>query len=300
MKRKRETWDFGESADLYSTKQEDLQTSLEQQNAKELRLESSSGQEMLKIPDLMQRRRHTYSLSRDKRVEGNEITRDIQLFVPDFLRESLWQRHQYSLDDVLHALRACPKEYIWQLALYYNVHILNSASRPSSCFIIRGGKKSAIDRMEKEFRREGSPFKAWRDRPSVLLKTRSCHKDPMYLPFHFVSRKTMDLLAELLPMEMQKGQTWLGQSVRHYARHLNWRTTTKDDDIALVPLGVYWRVLPQYDFALLNRILPYEAYCAQYGQNTSSTPLSEFTDLVYIGSQRFALLEEALYVVCTR
>lgn len=296
MKRKREAWDFGESNDLYNTSQQDLEDNIHHQRQL-VKLVAVPANSTISVPDLVQRRRSTYSLARDKRVAGSSIKRDIELLVPDFLRESVWARHKYSLKDVHSALQACPKEYIWQLALFYNVQILNSASRPSSCFIIRGGKSSAIDRTMKEFEKEHGA--SWRHRPNVLLRTKSCHKDPMYLPFHFISRAHMDLLVSLLPEEQPKAGKWLGNAVRHYQGHVKWTGDDKED-IHLVPLGVYWRVLPQYDFILLNRVLPYEAYCARYGQNTAATPLSEWSDIVYIASQRFALLEEAFYVVASR
>lgn len=294
MKRKREAWDFGESQDLYNTEHQILDKCLVSRDQVQL-VPVSTSTSAIPIPDLIQRKRLFYSLNRDKRVNGNVIRRDIQLFLPDFLREKLWQRHGYSLEDVSAALRACPKEYIWQLALYYNVQILNSASRPSSCFIIRGGKRSAIERTRKEFVKMG----LWKqDASSVLLKTSSCHKDPMYLPYHFVTRKTFDLLVHLLPEEEYRQSKWLGQAVRCYESHVKWQH--ESEEVHLVPLGVYWRVLPQYDFILLNRVLPYDAYCTTYCQNTSATPLSEWTDIVKIAGNRFALLEEAFYVVCER
>lgn len=313
-KRKRENWDFGESVDLYNMEQEDISKHLSTASNRPLiQLTKKEEEEDEKeIPDLIQRNRAVFVIERDKRLLPSTTTsakktttatatttviREIELFLPDFLREKVWKRHGYSLQDVLVALRACPKEYIWQLALYYNVPILNSASRASSTFIIRGGKSSAIDRMHREFKRTS----LWSTtNPSVLLPCESHYKDPMHLPFHFISRTDFTILAELLPTA-DPVKTF-GQPVRRYRHYVQWFAEATEEPIQLVPLGVYWKVLPDYDFILVNRILPYEAYCAKYHQNTSQTPLSEWTDFVVVGAnhKKYAILDEAFYVVCLR
>lgn len=329
MKRKREVWDYGETYHLHNTDRERLEDNLLPQDMGPLKIIPSApvaNNMLLPPPECMQHKRTIFRIVKDKRQQleaginssnedkngkGECIIRDIELFLPDFLRETLWSRHEYSLDDVLCTLNACPKAYIWQLALYYNIQILNSASKPSwsSSSIIYGGKSSAIKRMTKEFQKPTSPMSEWKRRPSTLLRCNAYYKQPLYLPFHWVTPQTMETLLQYLPESVtssngpnnnKPGESSLGQAIRHYSQYLVWRPRATDEEVHLVPMAIYWHVLPRYDFMLFNRVAPYEAYCKRYKQNTNQTPLSEWMDMVYINNVRYALLDEAFYVVALR
>ncbi len=312
MKRKRDIWDNGESYHLLNTEEKDLSCSVSAQDMGDLQLMPSS--KVPSVPDCIQRKRAVFYIQKDKRHAEDVvrkdptsiIVRDMHLFLPDFLRESLWKRHEYSLDDVISTLEACPKAYIWQLALFYNIQILNSASKPSwsSSSIIYGGKSSAISRMKAAFEKSSCPFSTWKQRPSTLLKCSAYLKQPLHLPFHWVTPQTMDLLCTLLPEEKPVSMTagyeeWLGQPVRQYKQYVTWVSRQGQEQVHLVPLAVY-KTLSTYNFILLNRIAPYDAYCKMYRQNTPETSLSEWLDVVDVADQRYALLDEAFYVVSRR
>lgn len=331
MKRKRQVWDHGEESTLPNMLGNCIRQNMNRHiDLLDCRGAPNGNGTKRPLPNLLYRKSVKFTIEDDKRIDATtivsnepenlgkgELMREMQLYLPDFLQEAVWERHQYSLQDILQTLHVAPKATIWQVALFYNIHILNSASKPSSsssASLIYGGKSSAVKSIMKEFEKAEHPFHTWRNRPSALLlhpspgmgtgtgTTKTNQKDEynaVPLPYHFITCATMSKLQQLLPVaSTTTDEEWMGEPIRTYENYVVWQKY----DLDLVPLAVYgWpkgeECQPKYTVALLNRVLPYDALCQEYQVNGPGTPLSETLDMVLIQGNRYALMDEAFYVI---
>lgn len=310
MKRKRENWDYGESDMFYSKDKNAIRKYFKATENQVPTFEVSAechNAKLLPVPDLIAEKTVYFGIHKDKRATTTAIgtttktciRRHIRLFLPDLLTEQVWKRHQYSLEDVSRTLEMCPKAYIWQLALYYQVQILNSASKASwsTPSIIYGGKSSAKERIMRELSKNGSGLAHWEKRVPRLLQVHHA-KQPVYcLPYHWISAKSMSVITQHLPTEHPDGKKWLGDLMRAYDQFLLW----SGGNIAVVPLAHYAALLPDYEIALLNRIAPYRGLCERYQLDLAKDlSVTNCYDLVNIQGEEYALLDEAFYVVSRR
>lgn len=240
-----------------------------------------------------------YTIEKDKRVdcricegrlcEGNDthkkLIRELKLVLPEFLNEQLWQRHQYSLDDIKATLEHSPTTCLWQMCLYHNIPLLQSASKISSTTsLIRGGRRNGITYLMNVYRHK---YADWKQRPSVLLLLCG-NRQRMPLPCHKITSGGMQTLKQLLP-QRNETQHWFGQPLRQYQSCVKWT------DGFFVPLAFYPKSQQRpVSMILLNRIMPKPLYDSVF--SVSNQTLVHQPDMLLLRDTICCVLDEAFFV----
>lgn len=222
-------------------------------------------------------------------IDSHVLLREVSLMMPFILDERNWMRHRLSWSNVMLLLNACPKTDIWRKTLFDGLPLLNSASKTSwisATSMIFGGKRTAINKQELELKER---WPSWVTRPSALLHIASLHKNPIFLPFRYVSAHMIHLSKQCVP-QPHTTEMWLGQPVRVYPSCLRWASYATRH---YVPLAVYENVHQHYDFVLLNRILPYDLYKSL---RTEPTCIAEWPDIIRVQDTFWALEDEAFWL----
>lgn len=216
-----------------------------------------------------------------------QLIRELKLVLPEFLNEQLWQRHQYSLDDIRSTLKHSPTMCIWQMCLYHNIPLLQSASKISSTTsLIRGGKRNAIRSLMTTYSRK---YADWKHRPSVLLHLPlHGNRQRIPLPCHKMTATGIKLLQRLLP-ERDETHQWLGQPLRRYQSCVKWL------DGFFVPLAFYAKSQQRpVNMIFLIRILPKPLYESVF--SVSNETLMHQPDMILLRDVFCCLLDEAFFV----
>ncbi len=217
-------------------------------------------------------------------IPHNTLLREIKLVAPEFLNEAVWQKHRYSLDDIQTTLQHTPKTTIWQICLYNNIALLQSATKVSSTSLIHGGRRSAILRLMSIYRQK---FASWAKRPSVLLKLPYQSKQKIPLPCHRITPAGIQTLSRLLPTK-DLTTYWLGQPLRNFTSFVKW------EGAHFVPLAMYPRKAQRpVDLLLLARVVPYTEFKIIFGEPQN---LGQWPDVVKIGDSFFCVMDESFYV----
>lgn len=242
-----------------------------------------------------------YKIEKDKRadckiIEGSikpssfsssTLVRELKLVLPEFLNETLWQRHQFSLDDIRATLNHSPTMCIWQMCLYHNIPLLQSASKISSTTaLIRGGKRNAIMYLMAIYSRK---YSEWKQRPSVLLHLPvQGNRQRIPLPCHKMTGTGIQLLRRLLP-ERDNSYQWLGQPLRRYEACVKW------SEGFFVPLAFYSKSQQRpVNMVLLTRVMPKTLYDSVFA--VSNETLVHQPDMIILRDVFCCLLDEAFFV----
>lgn len=218
---------------------------------------------------------------------SSALVRELKLVLPEFLNETLWQRHQFSLDDIRATLNHSPTMCIWQLCLYHNIPLLQSASKISSTTaLIRGGKRNAIMYLMAVYSRK---YPEWKQRPSVLLHLPlHGNRQRLPLPCHKMTVTGIKLLQRLLP-ERDDSHHWFGQPLRRYEACVKW------NDGFFVPLAFYSKSQQRpVNMVLLTRVLPKTLYDSVF--SVSNETLVHQPDMILLRDVFCCLLDEAFFV----
>jgi hypothetical protein len=137
-------------------------------------------------------------LKQSSTMRTGEMVRTVHMVLPLFLTLPVWQRHDYSLDDVQVTLDCFSAENLWQCALLLGVTTSNSAVKlsfttPES--LVFSSKAIVIRKLIKLL--HDNQF--FTSQVSVLDKVRDEHEPP--LPIHRLCRSDFELLCSLMPTQ---------------------------------------------------------------------------------------------------
>ena len=152
--------------------------------------------------------------------------RTVMMHLPLFLTLDVWQRHQYSLNDIQTTLDYFPPKYLWKLALLFNLCTSNSAIKIAFCApdaMVYGSKAIVIRKLLKIFKANYEFHK----NKNILDMTRVEHIPP--LPHHIITYQTYLEILSYLPKNHEDLN--LLKPVLVYGKY-RWK------DIFLAPLGV--------------------------------------------------------------
>ena len=100
---------------------------------------------------LTHKRIYNYDIDISGRIDGSTFEREVVLCLPLFLSFNVWERYQYTFDDITTTLSFFPSILLWQLALLYDITPSHSAvkmafSTPESLSI--SAKAMVIRKLE--------------------------------------------------------------------------------------------------------------------------------------------------------
>lgn len=266
---------------------------------------------------------------------GPRVTRTQWIIVPEFLTEDVWERHQYSRNDIRKTLQYFPTRILWQLLLSYNKSVARAMPRMkinSRCRIVCDNKSTAIDKImivleelyPKLMERVSVTWNMNKnDDPNGDGKQHSkenCHLPN--LPVHKLAKSFFMHLENNLcfqnsdftksPFVNQNNDaTRLNGSFQDNNNDNNDNVNNEGGDQQqkkkkrmMIKNIFYWRkiMITPYsinetkDLILMVRILSYESYVQMYGSPTS---LRHFPNLLYHKNknenQIFVVLDECFY-----
>ena len=192
------------------------------------------------------------------------------LHLPMFLTEQVWERCEYSIDDIKTTLEYFSALLLWQCALVYDITPSNSAiklgfSTPES--MIYGSKAIVIRKIYKKL------CSKFIKKDSVLDKTCIDHIPP--IPVHRLSAHKWSALQQMVPKNNENTNLLCNL---YYDSIFMWK------DIQMVPLNyeqnyIYCvRIIPEEIFHTSNRI---------QNPSLSNRPLS-----IYVRNQKYYGIEE--------
>lgn len=211
-------------------------------------------------------------------VDVSNIKVSFCLTLPLFLTCKVWQRHNYSLEDIQTTLEFFSSHHLWQRALLLDIHPSVSAIKVSFATaeaMVFGSKAIAIKKIKHALRSRSGPF----PQVSVLDKTRMDHIPP--LPLYQVSNQKIEQLRTLLP----PANTMLLRTI-FYACYIKWK------DILIVPVWEEQDAI--YCVRIISKALFSQTQRAR-DISLSTRPLD-----IRIGEEDYCGLEEAMFFVANQ
>lgn len=256
-------------------------------------------------------RRVTYAGNSDKSC----LTRILNLRLPLFLHSDTWERHQYTLEDILLTVNCFSPFHLWPKAIWMHVPAANSAVKPSCAHddaLIYGGKAIACSKIIKVLETSNPAIKKRVD--SVLLKPDDRHTPP--LPVHGFSSQVMNDMKTIVPdesIDLLKSRrsydqgvfSWKDISVVPVSVHIydymdnkSINNTLGSNTLGIDTLGIDTLGIPEYEqsitFILMARVISEDDYTRFYGKPDS---IAMQPQLVNVEGQTFCITDESFYIV---
>lgn len=178
----------------------------------------------------------------DPNTTEPHIVRELTFEIPQFLTEDLWNRHNYSIDDISRTLHEYNPSILWPVSMLVQLNTANSSCKWNSARIdsmVIGAKQNVANRLIRHYRTK------WVSTNNVLEQSPTNHIPP--LPIHKTNNREMfDFLTQntlqdnsvitnenlpcvwkgvcFIPIELdQKGRIWMNRIElidNHFNSHL--------------------------------------------------------------------------------
>lgn len=195
------------------------------------------------------------------------MVRHLEINLPAYLSEDMWNRYQYSLIDIYQTLKVYKSFFLWHLALVEFLTITNSSCKRSTDqldqFIVTS-KQIVSSKLKRHYQtkyKQRSTF-------TSVIDAESKHLPPLPLCHHHDS----DLLARL-------AERCIGTSYQHYDSILPW---VSPEGFLFVPREIEGK---KRDKLWMNRIQTKEEHIRQHGHPSSLTMAYGevmINDIVYV------------------
>jgi hypothetical protein len=213
------------------------------------------------------------------------ITKSYWVILPEFLLPELWERHQYSLNDVHRTLDAMPERLIWQFLIAYHLSPTNAATyvlSDAESHLTCGGKSAAITKIVKYL---GDENKDWKQRADVtwnMSKKTDPNGDGFNYDIH--KRHIPNLPVHRLSVEAYNKLSLLVGLPRLY----QWRGISV----------IVFEENQERNLLMLTRVLPESTYNEKFASNALGTLREERTRIL-IDGQVFVTMEESFFFYCS-
>lgn len=178
------------------------------------------------------------------------VKRHAKLLIPSFLTRSLWQRHGYTLADILYTLQCFKPFHLWHLAISERLSLTKLAVQPSYAArdsFVFGAKAIVIDHLRNWISQTYTPPNG--ESCHVLTNMEGSHVPP--LPVHRLSDSEFEEYVQKLPAE---GGNGLEIAIYSFPSPPIWR------DIQVLPVE-----MERGQFLLMSRVMPIQEYLDQFG-----------------------------------
>jgi hypothetical protein len=211
------------------------------------------------------------------------ITKRYCVLLPEYLLPELWERHQYSINDIHCTLDGMPEGLIWQLLIAHHLSPTNAATTvcsDSELQLVCGGKSAAITKLIKYFSDQHHEWKQRIDVTWNMSKKTDPNGDGKAYDIH--KRHLPNLPVHRLSIEHYQALSKKPQQL-HGWRGISVVVMEENEDNTMLRV---------------KRVLPEDDYKTKFSAEVMN--IREQPTVIKIQGKSFVLMEESFFFYCNQ